>query len=248
MKSYYKASGMPKCKAGFCAIFNNTINVCKYHYETFENDDVLILNEEINKLFYTKKINNSSEFLFDLESSYDNSKYPNPSNAHVICDHDLVKEKNKIFNIFFKLKDIEDYDIEKDKYIDENTLSIHIRGTDKSSEINPPDLNSIFRKIDNMISINNIKTIFLATDDIFYLNNLKLKYGDMIKYRTEKKISTDGRPIHFIDDRTIINKELMIDVYLLSQSKYFLYCFSNVSYLALTIGINSFNKIDCLNS
>ena len=249
MKSFYKAVGMSKTHAGFCAIFNNTVNVCKYHFEIFNNNDILIQNDEINELFETKKIEDVSEFSFDLEKSYDDSKYPNPSNAHVICDYDLVKEKNKIYNLFFKLKNIEEYEVEKDKYINNNTLSIHLRGTDKSSEVTPPDLNFIYKKIDEMLRLySNIDNIFLATDDIYYVNNLQSRYGDKLRFRKDKKISIDGGPIHFIEDRTLINRELMIDVYLLSQSKYFLYCFSNVSYLALTLGINNFIKIDCLNT
>lgn len=249
MKSFYKAVGMSKSHAGFCAIFNNTVNVCKYHFEIFNNNDILIQNDEINELFETKKIDNIFDYDFDLEKSYDDSKFPNPSNAHVICDYNLVKEKNRIFNTFFKLKDIKQYESEKNNFINDNTLSIHIRGTDKSTEVNPPGLDLIYYKIDEMLRLySNIDNIFLATDDIYYVNNLQSRYGDKLRFRKDKKISIDGRPIHFIEDRTLINRELMLDVYLLSQSKYFLYCFSNVSYLALTLGINNFIKIDCLNT
>ena len=96
MKSFYRASGMNKNRAGFGAIFNNTVNVCKYHYEKFNNNNIFIDNDEINNIFYTKEINNKDEYLYDLEKSYDDSMYPNPSNAHVICDIERVKEKNKI--------------------------------------------------------------------------------------------------------------------------------------------------------
>jgi hypothetical protein len=247
MKSFYRASGMNKNRAGFGAIFNNTVNVCKYHYEKFNNNNIFIDNNEINEIFYTKEINNKDEYLYDLEKSYDNSMYPNPSNAHVICDIEKVKEKNKIFNIFFKLKDIEYYEFEKNKYINDKTLSIHIRGTDKSSEVTPPNIEYIFSSIQEMIDNNEIDNIFLATDDMFYIDKITSRFGNIVKYYKDKTISLDGRPLHFIDDRTKLNKELMTDVYLLSESKYFLYCFSNVSYLALTMGINNFKKIKCIN-
>jgi hypothetical protein len=247
MKSFYRASGMNKNRAGFGAIFNNTVNVCKYHYEKFNNNNIFIDNNEINEIFYTKEINNKDEYLYDLEKSYDNSMYPNPSNAHVICDIEKVKEKNKIFNIFFKLKDIEYYEFEKNKYINDKTLSIHIRGTDKSSEVTPPNIEYIFSNIQEMIDNNEIDNIFLATDDMFYIDKITSRFGNIVKYYKDKTISLDGRPLHFIDDRTKLNKELMTDVYLLSESKYFLYCFSNVSYLALTMGINNFKKIKCIN-
>lgn len=245
MKGFYKASGMNKNRAGFGAIFNNTLNVCKYHYENFNNDDILIDNIEINDLFYTKSVTDTN--LYDLEKSYDDSMYPNPSNAHVICDVEMVKQKNIIYNKFFKLKNIEEYEEIKNKFINNRTLAIQIRGTDKSIEIRPPSLESIFLKVQDMLDSNEIDNIFLATDDIYYIDNMKSKFGNIVKHRDDITISKDGRPLHFIDDRTKINKELMTDVYLLSQAKFFLYCFSNVSYLALTLGINNFKKIQCIN-
>ncbi len=247
MKSFYKASGMSKRKAGFGAILNNTINVCKYHYENFKNDDILIENDEILDIFETKKIDDVSEYIYDLEKFYDISGYPNPSNAHVLCDVELVKEKNKIFNMLLKIKNIEYFELEKKKYINDKTLSIHIRGTDKNSEIPTPNLETIYLKIEKMLSTNIIDNIFLATDDIFYLNNIISKFGNIVRHRNDKTISLDGKPIHFIENRTKINKEMLIDAYLLSNSNYFLYCYSNVSYLALTMGINNFKKIDCIN-
>jgi len=247
MKSFYNATGMHKGRAGFGAMFNNTVNVCKYHYEKFNNNDILFGNEEINDIFETKIIDNIYEYTYDLEKSYDDAMYPNPSNAHVICDIEKVKEKNRILNMFFKLKDTEYYEMMKSKYVDDNTLSIHIRGTDKKSEIIPPSLDSICLKIEYVINNNDIRGIFLSTDDIYYRNEISSRFGDIVSYIKDNTISTNGMPIHFIEDRTKINKELMVDIYLLSQSKYFLYCFSNVSYLALTMGINNFKKIKCLN-
>lgn len=247
MKSFYRATGMNKNRAGFGAIFNNTVNVCKYHYEKFNNNDILINNEEINDLFDTKLEYDINEYSYDLEKSYDDSMYPNPSNAHVICDVEMVKQKNFIYNKFFKLKNIQEYEEIKGNFINNKTLAIHIRGTDKSIEIKPPSLESIFSKIQSMLDSNEIDNIFLATDDIYYIDNMKSKFGNIVKYRDDITISKDGRPLHFTNDRTKINKELMTDVYLLSQAKFFLYCFSNVSYLALTMGINNFKKIECIN-
>ncbi len=247
MKSFYRAVGMNKNRAGFGAIFNNMLNVCKYHYEKFENCDILIDIEEINEIFETKEIINITEYSYDLEKSYDDSMYPNPSNAHVLCDIESVKEKNRIFNMFFKLKDIKYYEFERNKYINDKTLSIHIRGTDKYTEISSPNIETIYLKVQEMIDSNEIDNIFLATDDIYYVNRMISKFGNIVKYRKDITISMDGKPLHFIDNRTKINKELMMDVYLLSESKYLLYCFSNVSYLALTIGINNFKKIKCIN-
>jgi hypothetical protein len=63
MKSFYRASGMDKNRAGFGAIFNNTINVCKYHYEKFNNKDIFIDNKEINEIFDADMINSAKIIL-----------------------------------------------------------------------------------------------------------------------------------------------------------------------------------------
>ena len=112
----------------------------------------------------------------------------------------------------------------------------------------PSSSSAFFYKIDrtfnkNQIIILNYNSLNQNQRKYFEKNfsNYKIVY-------TEKNVSKDGRPIHFdLSNRKKLNQELMIDVYLLSKSKYFLYCFSNVSYLALIMGIHDFDKIDCVN-
>ncbi len=249
MRSVYSSRGMTKNHAGFCVIFNNCINVCKLHQEKFNNSDVLVDVPEINNLFNLRNIKDLP-YTYDIESVFVDlvvkGLYDNSSNAHVICDSDKLIAKNKIYNEFFELKNIEDYEKEALKFIDDKTLAIQLRGTDKHNEVTPPSVEQIESHIKQMLSNNTINSIFLSTDDIVYQNLLIEKFGDIVKYR-DKDISMNGNPLHFIDDRTELNKDLMMDIYLLSKSKYFLYSFSNVSYLALTIGINNFEKIKCLN-
>jgi len=250
MKSYYKPS-VDKY-AGFCATLNNTINICLHHYNIFNNYDVLLKVPEIDEIFdYKASLNafNDSDYTYDIASDFKygiSQKYDNSSNAHVIADKEKITKKNSIFENIFILKNNNLYEEERLKFINDKTLAIQLRGTDKSREVTPPNFQNIKKNIDEMLLNNDIDNIFLATDDMVYQNFLISEYGDIVKFRN-KTISKDGNPIHFIEDRTLINFEVMLDVYLLSKANYFLYTFSNVSYAALTLGINNFKKINCLN-
>ena len=250
MNSIYTSRGMSNINSGFCAMFNNTINVCKIHQEIFKNNNILIRENEIESLFNLRCIDNKYDYQYDIESYFNelviSGNYDNSSNAHTIADYNKILEKNKTFNDIFELRNIIEYENELVEFIDDKTLSIHIRGTDKYLEVKPPNTEIIEKHIYDMLNNNDITSIFLATDDIVYRNLLKSKFGNIIKYR-EQNISLDGKPIHRIPDRSNINKDLMMDIYLLSKSKYFLYSFSNVSYLALIMGINNFKKIKCIN-
>lgn len=60
-------------------------------------------------------------------------------------------------------------------------------------------------------------------------------------------ISYDGNPLHFSNNRKKTNKDFLLDVYVLSNCNYFLYCYSNVSYLALTLGFEKQKHIKNIN-
>jgi hypothetical protein len=235
-------------RAGFGAIINNAINICKYHYDKFGDYDIYIDVPEINNIFETKSIPNPQDYDYDIEKDYNNSGTDNSSNAHVLCDKEKVIQKNKVYNDIFRLKNIDFFEKEKEKYITEKTLAIQIRGTDKKSEIKSPEFDAIINHTKRMLDGNNIDSIFLATDDVYYRDIMTQNFKNLVKYRDET-ISLDRNPIHFCEkrERWLIDKEVMADIYLLAMSNYFLYSFSNVSYLALTVGINGFKKIYCIN-
>ena len=251
--------------AGFCATLNNSINVCLQYHKMFDNYELVLDVPELNQIFDFKNQNlkNLNAFLYkqkfhelpkevdiisfiNFEPTWRNSNFDNSSNAHTVCDIEKVRQKNKIFNNFFTYKNLEIFEEESKKFINDKTLGIQIRGTDKTSEVNAPDVNNILNKIKSMLEKHDIDNIYLATDDQYYKDLVLNEFGGIVKTR-DVTISLDRRPIHFIDDRTNINLEVMTDVYLLSKCNYFLYCFSNVSYSALVLGVNDFKDIDCVN-
>ena len=82
-------------------------------------------------------------------------------------------------------------------------------------------------------------------DKIF---NFKSRYGDRVIFNNENIISNNDKPVHFNNDRNLINLQVINDVYILSKSKCLYYTFSNVSYFALILGFDNFLKTINLNN
>ena len=128
--------------------------------------------------------------------------------------------------------------------IDEDTLGIQIRGTDKKQELPEIQIQSIFDSIDKVDK----HKIFVATDDKYYLDGLLNRYGERIVYDNSLQISSGSESIHHnCLNRSHINEEVLSSVYLLSNCSHFLYSFSNVSLLSLIMGVNNFQFVDYLN-
>jgi hypothetical protein len=126
-------------------------------------------------------------------------------------------------------------------------LGIQIRGTDKKNEIPPIPNDVIVKTIREYIKKQNIKKIFLSTDDINYVDLLTYEFGDIIFYNKKNTISYDGNPIHFSNEKESLNREVLTDVYVLSTCEHLIYCFSNVSFLALTLGVGIIKNFKNLN-
>jgi hypothetical protein len=242
---YYKP--IRNKQGGFCVILNNSINVCLQYYKIYKNYNLYLDIPELDQIFDFGNQNiENIENIENFEPIWINSNFDNSSNAHVVCDIQKLREKNRIFNLFFPFKNLDFFENESNKFINDTTLGLHIRGTDKFTEIVPPNIDSVISNIRSILNDSIVNNIFLATDDKYYKDIILNEFGDLVKTR-DVTISLDRKPIHFIDDRSNINLEVMTDVYLLSKCSHFFYCFSNVSYSALILGIDNFKKIECIN-
>lgn len=182
-----------------------------------------------------------------LERYFSNQIYQGQYNAHTPANIDNLKIKNKVYNNVLKIKNeyVEKFENKKvDLGIDKNTLGIQIRGTDKKEELPEIKIGTIFDLIDS----SHQEKIFVATDDKYYLDCLLDRYGSRIIYDNTLQISSGSQSIHHnCANRSQVNEEVLSSVYLLSKCSHFLYSFSNVSLLALIIGINDFEFTDYLN-
>lgn len=236
---------------GFCSIINQIVDIAYQHNYDYKNFDLHVEDEQVEYFFDVKKNVNcnidSSKIWLDKFFS-DNLCYS--SNAHTEIDLEFMKKRNVVYdNIFFlKQQFIKEIEILKNSFIKEKTLGIQIRGTDKKRELPEVDIEKVYKKIDHFIEKKGTESVFLATDEEKYISLLTKKYGGAISYRQDNIFSKDGNPIHYCtgEERMNINKQVLIDVYLLANCNNLIYTRSNVGFLSLTIGINNIESADLI--
>ena len=235
---------------GFCSIVCGIIDMALEHYVVNDNFNIEISESQTLSLFdnISPKNNHTYEVgSWWLERYFSNQIYEFQYNAHTPANLDNLKIKNKVYNKILKIKDeyLDKFNRKKlELGIDEDTLGIQIRGTDKKQELPEIQIESIFDSIDKV----NKQKIFVSTDDKYYLDGLLNRYGERIVYDNSLQISSGSESIHHnCLNRSQINEEVLSSVYLLSECSHFLYSFSNVSLLALITGVNNFQFVDYLN-
>jgi hypothetical protein len=238
---------------GYTAIINQMVDISIDHFDRYGNTDLIVSDEQI--LYYFNPINNITESNYNasnvfLDNFFKNQTKHNIYNAHNIADKNNLKLRNKILNKILSPKPFLNEEINNlltALKIDDKTLGVQIRGTDKTHEIPKIPDNVIIESITKELNENQLNKIFLSTDDNYYLELIKNNFKEILVYNENNLISHDGNPLHFLNDRKKINKEVLLDVYLLSNCEYFLYCFSNVSFLALTLGVDRIKNFKNLN-
>jgi hypothetical protein len=238
---------------GFCSIVCAIIDIALEHYSVYDNLNCNIFESQTLKLFDNVYEDGDDEYdagSWWLDRFFQNQLHHSDYTAHTIANVENLKLKNKVFDSILKIKDDKRKLFEKkftDLGITNKTLGIQIRGTDKKNEIPEPGIDNIIQKIDRYFDMVDIQNIFLATDDIKYLNPIKERYGNMVTYDDTIHISSDNAPLHNLPNRDIINEEVLSSVFILSSCSHFLYSFSNVSLLALIMGANHHKTILNLN-
>lgn len=240
---------------GFCSIVCEIISIALEHYVECNNLNMVVDDPQILQL-YDCVIENYEKEYYDagpwyLEKFFSNTRKHGDYNAHVLPNVDDLKLRNKVFNSILKIKDeyINQFENLYSHFgIDDKTLGVQIRGTDKKDELPEINVDSVITLIDDYLNSGQVNKVFLCTDDKKYLDALIDKYGKIIIYDKSLTISDNSQSLHHhTSNRTKINEEVLSSVYLLSKCNYFLYSFSNVSFLALIMGVNNLKKIDNLN-
>lgn len=235
---------------GFCSIVCGIIDMSVEHYILNGNFNLIINESQTLDLF--DNISSNTKETYDLgmmwlERYFNQQIYQPEYNAHTPANIDNLKLKNKVYNNILKIKDeyLEVFENKRNYYqIDSNTLGIQIRGTDKKNELPEIQLEKIYQLIDENIA----DKIFVATDDKTYLDAILNRYGSKVIYDSTISISNDKQPLHLnASNRFQINEEVLSNVYLLSCCGSLLYSFSNVSLLALILGVHNFKTIHHLN-
>jgi len=238
---------------GFCSIVCAIIDIALEHYSVYENLNCNIFEPQTLKLFDNVYEDGGDEYdagSWWLDRFFQNQLHHSNYTAHTLANVENLKLKNKVLNSILKIKEDKKKLFEQ-KFINlsitNKTLGVQVRGTDKKNEIPEPSIDNIIQKIDRYFDMVDIQNIFLATDDIKYLNPIKERYGNIVIYDDTIHISSDNAPLHNLPNRDIINEEVLSSVFILSNCSHFLYSFSNVSLLALIMGASNHKTILNLN-
>jgi len=239
---------------GFCSIINQVIDIATLHNKTHGDFNVIVEDPQILKLFnnLNSPIGETYEAGVLFLENFFNGQIDNSFNAHTIPNYDSLKTKNNVLNKILKIKPeiLEIFDKElRLLFNNEEYLGVQVRGTDKKNEIKEIPYGKIIEGIDAALNETNLKKLFLATDDIKYVNLIKTKYGnDMVIINESNTFSFDSKPIHFTNDRNKSNLEVLKDVYFLKNSSYLCYTYSNVGYLAMIMGFDKIKGFKILNN
>lgn len=239
---------------GFCSIINQVIDIAILHNRLYGDYNVDIEDPQILALFnikYNKPYIESYDVGVQFLDEFFNGNIDNTYNAHTIPNRENLLTKNKTLNSILELKS--DIEIEFQKRLKEllkgqEFLGLQLRGTDKKVEIPETSDKKILKGIDDALSESKLEKIFLATDDIKYVNLITNTYGnEMVVINTSNTFSIDFNPIHTTEKREIINLDVLRDVYFLKNSSYICYTYSNVGYLAMIMGVNKIKDFKILN-
>jgi hypothetical protein len=238
---------------GFCSIVCSIIDIALEHYSVFDNIECCVQDHQTLQLF--DSLYECNEVDYDAGSwwldRFFNHKLHHPEySAHTIANIENLKLKNMIFNNILRIKSdtLKEFETKYQELgVTSNTLGVQIRGTDKKTEIPEPCIDNITRKIDYYFDETDVENLFLATDDIKYLKLIQERYGNLVICDEKVSISHTDKPLHTLPYRDKINEEVLSCVYILSRCSHFMYSFSNVSLLALILGVNNHKTITNLN-
>jgi hypothetical protein len=140
----------------------------------------------------------------------------------------------------------------------QNTIGVHYRHPSHFIESGKIYFEQYFEKIDNILDKNNNLEIFLATDSTLAILAFKERYPDRVKYiKNIERVSIDnflswafalgsgkkpdvvgfiggkGYELHHLknknEDNFIMTRDLLTEVFILSQCKYLIHTISNIA-------------------
>ncbi len=215
------------------------------NYKTIYNEKIKIKNTFNAWEYYFEKLNN-----FELDQVY-KSKNVIITNNKFFRDFNYNFLENKKLKEFFikKIKIKKNlYKIYKKiclKFQNKKTLGIHFRGTSYKRTPGhpfPPTKDQILICVNNIIRKEKIEKIFLATEELDYLDFFKKKFPDYLIhiescYRSNKNDAFKIYPRK--RHRYKLGREILLESMILSKCDYFLYSNSNVSKAVIGFNFNN---------
>tara|TARA_Y100000590_G_scaffold302630_1_gene341153 strand:- start:2610 stop:3659 length:1050 start_codon:yes stop_codon:yes gene_type:complete len=218
------------------------------NYKTIYNEKIRVKNTFNAWEYYFEKLNN-----FELTEVYKSKNVIITSNKfyrnfyyNFLENKKLKKfftQKIKIRNKFIKI-----YEKIYSNLKDKKTLGIHFRGTSYKRTPGhpfPPTKDQILICVKKIIEKEKIEKIFLATEELDYLEFFKKKFPNNLiyigsSYRSNRNDAFKLYPRNL--HRYKLGREILLETMLLSRCDIFLYSNSNVSKAVIGFNFNSNQK------
>jgi len=181
----------------------------------------------------------SSELWAGQQPDTRNYRAPDGTGVKFLCKH-TYEYRVKTNNIIEKYIRIKQPIIDKvEQFYQTNmagktTIAIHLRGTDKPTEITMPTAEVLLYEANRQAEKFESVQFLVATDEAKLLQLAqKMLKGPVINYNSYK--ATDGRALHTnaaIANRAQLGEEVLIECLLLSRSQLLIHSHSNVAYCA----------------
>lgn len=139
------------------------------------------------------------------------------------------------------------------EHFGKHTLGVHIRGTDRTQDKKWVQLlhgigstapgkvpsSLIIASIENYLAANpECDRIFVASDNVPQLQDIQRRFGDMVVSVRAHRSADNAHAVHRLKKGDIGKKklvEVLVDMWLLSKTKYLLKCVSEVSMASLVV-------------
>ena len=211
----------------FCHVINSIYLAENMGFTAF-NVDIENIKNYFNSITYQGDSFDGGDYY------YINHKNIKPLfSAHEILTEEKLSIIRKIANenLFLKKRyNDQAYEMQENIQSKNCKCAMHIRGTDKSSEIILPFKQEIFFTIDKLINESKSDHCYVETDDILYYELLsKSKYPCIFDF-----VNYSNKPKHFSEFNDV--KQDIIKAKFLSTFEYFGYSFSNYSFMCMALG------------
>ena len=230
-------------------LFSNLIYVFNHLEIAKKNNFIPIIDMENFITIYNeeKKIDNSFnawDYYFEKINKYELQDVYKSKRVIITKDKFFKQFHNTISNLkfqkissnYFKIK--KKFLIQSDnffkKFLNENTLAVHYRGTSYKTSANhpfPTTHKQTINKINRLIASHNYEKIFLCTEDKEFYEKMKknfksnLYYLDTFRSKKDDAFKIFPRKFH----RYQLGCEILLDALIISKCKGFLHTQTNVS-------------------
>lgn len=261
-------------KSGFCVLYKNVLEliyfadrlgfipVVEFTKDILYSEEELFLNTNNAFEYYFRQ---PDEVSLETALQSENVIFSKMSDLKVFTgelgyelNEDQLHELAKIHRKYISLrKELEDEFSKEFELIFNgiNVLGIHVRGTDFAKNYkNHPQFvptNDYLQKAIELWRTGKYEKIFLATDDEKSLNLFKNEFGDNLIFFADIYRTFDGTAVHLtkhkrLNDRYLLGKEVLKDVFALSKCNALIAGRSNVSMIARILNFANEKKyIDC---